>query len=283
MNENEEHKKSDKMSTILDTGQFSYEVEQLEKLAAYAIETGFTPLDTKEEAITAILKGREVGLKPMVSLTDVYPIKGRASLSIHAMVSIALQHNIKLEILEDYVPIYSYTDKDGNYISEEFVIEHKNSFTIADKKDLSSSLVIDKIKELNKPTVIRSVRDRVTRCKASRVFVNEITGEKEERSTIGEFYYSTAIKSKLIKAGGAWDNNPKNQMKVRAKSNALADIADDLMNGMYNTNAMLDYEGIVYNTDDEGKITEIITEDKEEETVQEVEVKETTIKDPLKE
>ncbi len=275
MEENDNKKNLNSGIALLDTSNFEYTVEALEKLANYVIKTELTPLATTSEAISAILTGREVGLPPMVSLRQVYPIQGRSSLGIHAMVGIALQNNITIKIIKDYEQLFVYY-KNKNKVSKETVELLGDSAMIVNSEDLKEEsmkkLLIEKAKKESKTIIMKVfLNDYHTVVEASR-FRKLPNGEIREIFATGEYFYSTAVKAGLVKGKtGAWDVNPKNQMQVRAKSNALQNIADDLMQGMYNTQSTLDFQGKIYDVDDDNIVTKVYSEEElEENTVTDI-------------
>lgn len=228
-------------STSLDGISFDYTVDALESIAAYCIGNELTPLNKPNEVIAAILLGRELGLSPMISIQNIFPIKGKASQSVHIIIGKLLANNITYEVVKDYVPVYGYFDKQNNAIDVDVVNELVEkgyaqilSSAIANVPEIVKSL------DPNKKTIISHIIDRETRVRMKRPMFDPVENKwyyyvKEE-----SYFYSVAKNSGLIKDKSAWEKDPKNQMLVRAVSKCARLIADDLLNNIYETGEMLD-------------------------------------------
>jgi hypothetical protein len=83
------------------------EWQRIKEIAAYAIKSGLLPSSIKsaEQATIIALKGRELGLPPMVALSEIYVVNGRPCCSANLMLAKILERYPKASI--EYVQMDS--------------------------------------------------------------------------------------------------------------------------------------------------------------------------------
>ena len=84
-------------------------INEYMELASIIVKSGLTPHKKPEDAAVAMLTGKELGFKSMVSLNNIHSINGRAGLGVHLIVAMLLKNGIRVEILKDFVPAESTT------------------------------------------------------------------------------------------------------------------------------------------------------------------------------
>ncbi|MEK6881511.1 MAG: hypothetical protein AABY22_17950, partial [Nanoarchaeota archaeon] len=85
-------------------------IEDLLEFGAKIAKSKLTPLKTAEDVMTAVLMGRDLGIKTMVAVNNIYPIEGKASCGIHIINALLLKAGVTWEVIEDYTPLYDYID-----------------------------------------------------------------------------------------------------------------------------------------------------------------------------
>lgn len=226
-------------------------LEQLTEWAKQIAGSKFTPLDKAEDVMCAVLTGKELGISPMASLNNIYPINGRGTLGIHLINALLVKAGIIIEVLCNYVPLYQYADKSSA------------------KKDEKSGTIIygivlttgDRPNEfLNDPTLyLRSPQptDYLTKVKFTRER-RLPSGTFKTIEHIEEYRYSDAIKAGLLeKPGDVWKKYPKNMMFARCCGNGANIVAPDVKLGIPTTEEMAEVNGINLTMTEDGRITGI--------------------------
>lgn len=72
------------------------------ELADVIVKSGLTPHKKTEDATVAMLTGKELGFKPMVSLNNIHSINGKAGLGIHLLTAMLLKAGIRYKIVKDF-------------------------------------------------------------------------------------------------------------------------------------------------------------------------------------
>lgn len=271
--------------------------KSLDELRAYGNEvakTGFTPLKSGKDVVAAILTGQELGLKPMFSANNIYPINGKATLGIHAINKILLENGIVTEVIRDYEPCVNFVmkaedglaalvdalgkdvkrvlDQDGKLtkapdgsspivLREGFVDEHPMDHEVKGKKIIDYKTVIRLTRKLRQPDGTFkdvSMTDTFSYKDANSVIINKL-GES-------------------LLAKDNWKNYTRQMVFARAFSFVARKIADDLLGGLPETSEYADVRNIPYTITEDGKITII-----EENNKENINTNDITIADEVKE
>lgn len=73
-------------------------------------------LNTKEKVVVAIQQGRELGLGAITALNNIHVIKGKPTLSVHAIGALLKKAGIKYKLLKDFEDHIVYDPKDPSKI-----------------------------------------------------------------------------------------------------------------------------------------------------------------------
>ena len=128
-------------------------IEEQLQYAAVLIKSGLVPDELKkpEQVVTVINQGKELGFGPLTSLNNVHNIKGKATLSVHAITGLIKQAGVTYKLIEDAVwiteigeahkvklPETKYIDRRTTIRFYEFfgdkIIENDISFTLSEAK-----------------------------------------------------------------------------------------------------------------------------------------------------
>lgn len=222
-------------STLVKANEVTTNILQYEKaLAAEIVKSGISPFRKEEDALVAILLGKDLGLKPMVAINNIVSVEGKASMSIHLMMGLAQRAGVTYEVIEDYEPIYPMFVKgaDGKAVPNGRVCSY------SEMKDIE--------KPAPQPT------DARTRIKFSRK-LKDASGEWVTQTFVSDFEFSTAVAAKLT-------NKPnwayiKTMMFNRAASKGLRAIAADVIWNMMELSELADmYPDVKTTVDATGNI-----------------------------
>lgn len=212
-------------------------------------KSGMTPLETGEKVVVAIMMGKELGLEPMVSVNNIIPINGKATLGIHLINSLLLKAGIVTEVIRSYEPCVAFAMKgdDGN-VYKEFKDE-------TDKKGTPVILRIGFADEEAKEHEVKgkTIVDYKTVVKMTRNLKQE-DGSFKPMSVTASFSYSEAVQADLMKKDN-WKKYTKQMCLQRATAFAGRLIGADILLGMYETSELLDAGNIPYSIEDNGKVT----------------------------
>lgn len=290
-----ESKDKNKVATISELVTF----KSLDELRAYGDEmakTGFTPLKSGKDIVAAILTGQELGLKPMFSANNIYPINGKATLGVHAINKLLLENGIITEKIRDFEPCVNFVMKgedglaaliDSNGKDVKRVADADGNFTKAPEG--SSPIVlregfVDEApadhevkgkKIVNYKTVIKMTRK-----------MRQPDGTFKDLVVIGSFSTKEAASVIINKVGETllskdnWRNYPKTMTYTRAFTFTAKEIADDILGGLPETSEYADFKNIAYTMTEEGKATVIKTENKESFNTEDI--NEATVVDEVK-
>jgi len=74
-------------------------------LADQLVKSGLSPFKKKEDALIAIMYGRELGFSPIVAMQNINAINGKASIGIHLITAMLQKKGILIQVTEDYEPV----------------------------------------------------------------------------------------------------------------------------------------------------------------------------------
>ncbi len=242
-----EDKQIEKKSSTAVTTFGGVQVGSLKEAEAWGeemIKRGFTSLKSGGAVVAAVMMGRELGLDDMMSITNIYPINGRATLGIHLINSLLLKAGIVTEIIRDFEPCVAFAMKgeDGKVYKGEdgqsspIVLRIGFADEIPKEHEVKGKTIVDF------KTVVKMTRN-----------VKQADGTYKPMTVIASFSQSEAIQAKLAEKDN-WRNYMKQMCLNRACSFAGRLIGADILLGMYETSEMLDTTNIPYTIQD-GKVT----------------------------
>jgi len=200
-------------------------------------EIGINPLSglmmgkkLNKNSIFAVMKGKALGLDPVTSIEQLHYISDTSSSTgIHIMTSLAIKANVHYEILEDYKPVYGYLTADKNVIRKEDFDDELHQIYI-DPKDADQKKLRVKVsgKVIDYKTTIRFKRT---------------LGDGQILDTTLTYYYS---EFKNLHEKDNWKNNKKTMLRNRVMAIGFRIVADDVLNGLYETSEITDSHNIKY-------------------------------------
>jgi hypothetical protein len=181
-----------------------------------------------QDAFTIAQMGKELGFPTMQAFHYIVPIQGKLSLSAKAIGAILRRRGITMQTLEDGLYVY----KDGSTSPFATKGEEANPEKAVDRR-----------------TTIRFTRDGIAEDVA--------------------FTWVDATKQDLTSKDN-WKRMPKEMLWARCLSKGANRIAADLLLGLYSADEMYDTfagAGLKVKRDEDGTISEIVTEDTDHEVV----------------
>lgn len=183
-------------------------------------KSALVPLATPADVVVALMTGNELGLPFVTSVNSIYPINGRATLSVHLQKALLLKAGIIYEKIEDYVPIYLFVkkDKEGNIMK--------------DKKEKPIPIGRGTLKEKpeNAGKSSKPVDYRTT-YKFSRM-IKRPDGQWKELTATSYFTWLDAIQAELIEKDN-YKHHPKRMLDARAFAIGAREIGSDVLGGLY--------------------------------------------------
>lgn len=245
---------------------------ELMNFANKIAESKLTPLKKGEDVLAAILYGKELGLEPMTSVNNIYPINGKATLGVHLINALLLKAGVVTEVLNDYEPCVPFA------LMEDGIVVYKDARGTNVKTDERGKPV----DPLAKPVIVRIdylsseakpyekkgtniVDFRITK-KFTRQ-VKQLDNTFKEMVVIYSFGNSDAVKAGLLnnseKPKDNWQNWTKQMCDARCSTFGGRMIGADILMGMMEFTEMADVSGIKYTMTEEGEAI-IIPNEKEE-------------------
>lgn len=182
------------------------------------VASNMVPFDKPEQVVTVILKGRELGFSPILSLYNIYYISGKPSISIHAIGALIRKNGISYKIIEDA----QYLDGNGEPCGRD---EHE------DVRTTIKFYYLSKIGTGNNAKYI----------------------PMEESIS---YTWSDAKRAGLAEKDN-WKKMPKIMLYTRAFTLGARRVAPEILLGMMEITEMADVEGLNYEIDEEGNLKKI--------------------------
>ena len=208
----------------------------LMQLANIVVKAKMCSFKNPEDAMIALMAGKELGLGFTASLSGIHAIENRPSLGVHLKKAILLQNNIIFRRVRDMETYFEFAEDKGN---EKF---STIGFGYLDE-------LIEIAKRTNKEVVKKAIDTRT-----EYIFTRYFKTPKGiiKNTAIGMFSISDATKAKLIGKNN-WKNYTRDMLASRAFSRGANEIADDLLNGMYSYSELADInDSVTYYIDDNG-------------------------------
>lgn len=220
-------------------------------------------VENHADALALCIKAKELNLPMGTALDHCFIVNGKVGIDVHiAKAKLLSSGTITWERLEDYKPIYKYSD--GNMIfngidelPENYVILSRLSGNeeIVNKLRLEGKFPVAMLAKEGKPII----HDRVTTYKFSRQLLT-VGGKYKEIVEISSFSEMDAIIAGLItdttSPSSPWIRYRKRMIDHRAFMNGARAIADDILLGMYSVPELLDSSNIAtYDLLEDGTVT----------------------------
>lgn len=209
-------------------------LERMNKLAIEIVKSSFTPYDKPEDVVAALLYGRELGLAPMQSVSNIYLIEGKATAGVHIIAALLSKAGVKREVLADYTPLYQYADGNKEIYGEEEVMMKRDMFQIitpSSPRDEAGKLVYEHGKIA---IALMPGENRIGDYKTSIKFTRKMkSGDTEELIVTRK-----ASEYKHLWGKANWKNNPKGMLFNRVLATGGRAIAADHLLGLYLTEEM---------------------------------------------
>lgn len=242
-------------------GAFSFKsMAELNQFGDEMVKSGLTPLKTGGAAVAAILMGRELGLEPMVSLNNIIPINGKATLGIHLITSILLKAGITIEKLRDYEPCTVFCLKDDT-TGKPYLKDDKPTI-------LRTGFFNDEIREYEVRS--KTITDYKTVVRLKRK-VKQEDGTYVPMEITSSFSWNDCVIAGLSEKDN-WKKYPSQMCYNRALAFAGRAIAADALLGMYETSELADAHGMSYTMTEEGKVSMVEPTKGSNENIEEAQV-----------
>lgn len=241
-NKSKEISRSDIDINNLDYEDFSTPARML-ALGKVLVGSKMCPHKNPEDVVLAIMRGNSLGLPPVVSISEIYAVNGKATLGVHVLRGILLQKGVWFNKERNAEPYYEFADLS------------------AEKPTIVGTGYID---QQPKNTGKKQIDIRT-----------EYVFEREIKSPSGKWKTVTVRSSFSIKQAHAadlmkkdnWINYTSAMLDSRAFATGAREIAGDLINGIYLPSEMIDSSSetldVDYTFDDEGVETIIHKETQE--------------------
>ncbi len=202
-------------------------------------------IENEADVVIAVTTGKELGFSPLMSLKNIFPINGIPTLGVHIKTSLILKAGIFFKITKDCVPLEIFQDKIGNYYTPKEI--ETGNFQVVTAKTPKEAIIPTKI------PVISIVNDWITEIEFERD-LQLSSGRFKVLKHIQTFKYSEAVSAKLTESKDVWKKWKSRMMFSRCFSFGCAVIADDILQGIYETTEQADISGISYDFDDNGNL-----------------------------
>lgn len=230
------------------------------------VKSQLTPLKEGKDVVVAVLFGRELGMSPMISVSNIYPINGKGTLSVHMINALLQKAGVVIENIRQYEPCMNFVLKgeDGQPV---FVDDSGRTVKRDDKGNIPDGVKCAPIilregfadetprenevrgtKIINMKTVIRLTRK-----------LKQPDGSFKEMTVDSSYSIMEAQNAGFYPKKDNWKNFPKQMCHARALAFGGRMIAADLMLGMYETSEMADATNVDYRMNEEGKVTILST------------------------
>jgi len=219
-----------------------------------------------EDLLTMYVKSRELGIGFASAADHMHVIHGKTGVDIHIVRALLLKagSGIHWEVLKDYEPQYKYTDGSNIWLKGEN--DDPVDFLPRECSYVYDKATTDKCKADGKQPVWKDGTvpiDWVTTYKFTREVQSKYSRDVKVLTEIGTFSWLEAITAKLplnkdgqFHPDSNWQKYRPLMIDTRAFTFGARKIANDLLNGVYETSELLDMNNISYTIDAEGKVIE---------------------------
>lgn len=228
--------KISKIDTFEQVKKAAQSLEQMQELANVFIKGEMCSLKTSADVIIAITTGNQYNLPFMTSISYIYPIKGRPSMSIHLHRALLLSNGITFTKNRDFEDVYAFlkVDDEGKVVK----IKNKNNEAVP---VILSKGTIDKKPE--KKCALKVI-DKITEYTFKRL-IKLPNNNWETIKIISNFTLKEAGIAGLLDKEN-WVKYERRMLEARAFTIGSKEIAADLLLGIPSINEMADMNNISY-------------------------------------
>ena len=243
--------KSSEVAVSNDTLLAFKNLEEIQAFGDKIAKSGLTPLKEGKDVMAAILFGRELGLQPMVSVNNIYPINGKGTLSVHIINALLQKNGIVVEVIRNYEPCVPFALKAEE--GGKAALFDSNGKEVARNADGtapagSSPIVLREgfVDEVPKDHEVRGTK--ITNYKTVLKFTRQLKqpyGPPKDQIIESSYSISEAAQAGLTGKDN-WKNYPKAMTLNRALAFGGRLIGSDIMMGMSETTELADAYNIPY-------------------------------------
>jgi len=198
-----------------------------------------TGITTPALGLMKYQRARELGIPWANAVSHMHIIKGRVGLDINLCQAVLQRgkSGIIWQYIDEYKPLYNYITADGvTYLEDSFPPNIVKVNTFKDALEPGKiGVILAPTFVNNKPiyqpadyvTTIKFIRDK-----------KDIKGDWITVTEIGQFKWSDALRANLVKEGGNWMMRPKFMIYKSAFWDGAKKIANDLLNGADDIDAL---------------------------------------------
>lgn len=256
---NNEYKKETKMELSKNTKELAAtndtltafrSLDEIQTFGDRIAKSGLTPLKEGKDIVAAILFGRELGLQPMVSVNNIYPINGKGTLSVHIINALLQKNGVVVEKIRDYEPCMPFALKGENGKAALFNI---NGAEVERNSDGSiplgaSPLVLREGFADERPKDHEVRGTKIVNYKTVLRFTRNLKQpDGSYREQIIESSYSTIEAAQAgLSSKDNWMKYPRQMVLNRALAFGGRLIGSDILLGMLETSEMADANNLPY-------------------------------------
>jgi hypothetical protein len=201
-------------------------VGDLFALSTEIVKSKLSPLKTAEDVFIVLKHGQELGLTPMVALSNIHVIGSRPAIGIHIITAKLLSNSIIYKIIQDYEP-YKIKGADGQEVFKTFKYNGKD---------------------------IPDYRTKIVFKRQLRQFDGTI-----ETMEIDFTLRLSEINQLGLLERDQWQKQPRTMLRTRCLSMGARLIASDLLNGFYEISEAADIAKKDVNVTEDGQVLDVET------------------------
>ncbi len=221
-------------------------LEEMKAVASILIKSELCPLKKESDVILAIITGNQYGFPFMTSISNIYPIKGKPTLSAHLHRAILLKNKIVFNKVYDFEAVYQFgkLTEDGKAFELKDIPNPNGQGSI--KQPAHTTVGVLETKPLGY-AILKEV-DRITRYTFERL-LRQPDGSFSKLKVTSEFKMTDGAKAELL-AKENWIKYPARMLDARAFATGAREIASDLLLGIYSLSELADEANIKYTISD---------------------------------
>ena len=228
-------------------------------------------LDTK--SIFSVLKGKSMGIDPITAMEHIHTIPtGNGDVSstdVHIITAQLLKAGVIYNIIEDYTPLYKYRDSNGKYYDKQLVEDNPDIYQIVtpstkpeDKNNQKHKVFLDSKPYTYRTTILFEREILINgKTKLQKLPISYTLAQ----ATDAGLYRGIDSLGKQVKGRDNWNSHPATMLRNRCISIGGRIIASDYLQGIYENSEVLEFTDadiVVADTDTiENKKEIILNED----------------------
>jgi len=205
-------------------------IEVLRKQATMIADSGIAGTNNPEAIMIMWLTGKELGFKPMASLTNIFVVNDRPALNKHIINALLQKEGWVASLVENFVKVEGVNDHRTTY---EFRNVKKLKEVVAMKMELAKQKdVSDEIKA----SILKDLDE------ISKAYIQRYS-----------FTHSQAYRMKLLEKS-TWQNMTEIMMQSRALVLGARQVAPRALMGMPEISEIADVQNVPYGLDEAGNV-----------------------------